>query len=700
MTEDELLSAVRSEFRRSVGLGSTNSDELTASREKALNYYKGKTPDIKDQPNRSTAVDTAVAEAVDTVLPDLVEIFIGGDDIATFTPQGPNDETAAQEESDFVKHVVTAQNPGFLLFNTAFKDALLTRTGVFHWYWETKEVTEPVAQVAQEWGEQIAAVARQISGQEVEIEEGEGVSTITRKRTKARVVVCAVPSEDFTVAEDTVELKDATYCAMRARPRVQDLIARGIDAAKARALKPYSNPDETVSEARDEAGEGEARYAGDGETDLRQVEVLCHYIRLLEGDELKIWKVETDGENTVILSKDEVTAIHFGALTPYMNPHRFYGESVADKLFEIQRIKTTLLRMFLDSGYFALNQRMEVAMSRANEFTISDLLRNEPNMPVRSVNGDAVRPLGAGGLGFDALAALEYTAVMGEQRTGIVRNAQGLNPDTLHDTMGGAMALMTNAQKRVRYIARTFAETGVKDLFLGVHAMLREGYGSADDSLEPPQYKAGKDWRTANPAAWSERDGIDVQVGVGSAGREHDLAVMNQILQMQERAVAHQGGLNGPLVTADNVYNALKRFAQAGNQKAPELFFSDPKEAKPQETKPDPALIQAQAEMQMKQADAAANLQLKAQENQAKLALEEQKAQQDFELQQQRIAGDLALKRETTAAELQMKREQLGAELELKREIAVMNAEVARETGHMRNDTVHVSDVEVGGDPG
>lgn len=699
MTDEELLAALRSEFRRSIGLGSTNSDELTGAREKALNYYSGKMPDIAAQPNRSTAVDTAVAEAIDTVLPDIVEIFIGGDDIATFTPQGPQDETAAQEESDFVKHVVVSQNPGFLLFNTAFKDALMTRTGIFHWYWESEEVTVPIAETDPAGADTLAAVAQTL-GQEVEVEESDGVATVSRKRKRARVRVCAVPSEDFTVAEDTVALRDATYCAMRARPRVQELIARGIDAAKARELKPYANPDEAVSEARDEAGEGDARYAGDGNTDLRQVEVLCHYIRLLEGDELKIWKVETDGENTVILSKDEVKAIHFGALTPYMNPHRFYGESVADKLIEIQRIKTTLLRMFLDSGYFALNQRMEVAMSKANEFTIADLLRNEPNMPVRSVNGDAVRPLGAGGLGFDALAALEHVSVMGEQRTGIVRNAQGLNPDTLHDTMGGAMALMTNAQKRVRYIARTFAETGVKDLFLGVHALLREGYGAEGEALETPQYKAGKDWRAANPAEWSERDGIDVQVGVGSAGREHDLAVMNQVLQMQERVAGYQGGLNGPLVTMDNVYNALKRFTQAGNQKAPELFFSDPKDAAQQPEKPDPALIQAQAEMQMKQAEAGANLQLKAQENQAKLALEEQKARQDYELQQQKNAGEIELKRETTAAELQMKREQLAAELELKREIAVMNAAVARETGQMRNDAIAVSDVEVGGDPG
>jgi hypothetical protein len=54
-----------------------------------------------------------------------------------------------------------------------------------------------------------------------------------------------------------------------------------------------------------------------------------------------------------------------------------------------------------------------------------------------------------------------------------VRNAQGLNPDTLHDTAKGAMMLLSAAQKRTRMIARVLAETLIKPLFLGLHACIR-----------------------------------------------------------------------------------------------------------------------------------------------------------------------------------------------------------------------------------
>ncbi len=60
-----------------------------------------------------------------------------------------------------------------------------------------------------------------------------------------------------------------------------------------------------------------------------------------------------------------------------------------------------------------------------------------------------------------------------------MRNAQGLNPDTLHDTATGAIALMTAAQKRLRLIARCLAE-GLRDMYLGVRATLCENASEAD----------------------------------------------------------------------------------------------------------------------------------------------------------------------------------------------------------------------------
>lgn len=707
-SDEDLLKIVGEERKRSIGFGEGDSGELTTARQKALAYARGDMTDVPALPNRSKAVDTTVADAIETVLPDVMEVFVGGEDVATFVPQGEQDEQAAQDETDFINHVVFVENEGFLNLYTACKDALLTRTGILGWWWEDEEKEETVAE---KLSEEMAAVGQQIQPG-LEAETGED-GTISLKSTKLHGKVCikAWPSEDFTVGPDTVSLRDATYCAVRDRPRVQELISRGIDAEKARALPRYVLRNDSIELERDQAGERQVT-SEDAKDDLRTVEVRAHYIRLNmeedgeEGGKLSVWRVVTDAEEKVLLDKEEVDQIPFAALTPYIIPHRFYGESVADKLIEVQKIKTALLRMLLDSGYFALNQRNYIDMSKANEFTIADVLANEPGRPVRGNGEGAVTPISAGALNFDVFSAMEHVATMAESRSGIVRNAQGLNPDTLHDTAKGAMALIQAAQKRVRMIARVFAETGIKDLFLGVHCLLRKSY---TDDHSPASAKIRNTWQEVKPQTWPERCAMAVHVGVGSAGREHDLIVSTQRLELVERLVALPGAM-GTLVDAQNIHQALAAWERAAGTKNADLYWSDPKDAPPQPPKPDPEAMKVQAEMQLKQQSAAADAQLAqakaqsdaqltAQKHQNDLQAAGTKAQQDHELALARLSAEMDLKREQIAAELQLKREQLTAELELKRELGLAQAAVAHETG-MAKVNASTSQVEPGGEPG
>lgn len=694
-SDEEILKIVGEERKRSIGFGEGDSGELQAQRERALKYAKGEMSDIPALPNRSAVVDTAIADAIETVLPDVMEVFVGGEDVATFVPEGEDDEDKAQEETEFVQHVVFTENPGFLILYSAIKDALLTRTGIVGWWWEEEEGSDPVTEAPAEAAPMLQAIAQQ-QGMELEAEAREdGTVALTTPSLHGKVCIKAYPSEDFTVSTDTVWLPEATYCAVRARARVQDLIARGIDADKARELKPYARKDNTVSQARDEADESQITV--DGATgDLREVEVRDHYIRLADGDgKLSIWRVTTDSEETMLLDKEEVEQIPFAAFTPYIVPHRFHGESVADKLIEVQRIKTVLLRMLLDSGYFALNQRTVVDMTRAGEFTISDLLNNTPGMPIRVQGEGAVMPMVAGALNFDVLSAMEFVSTIAEQRSGIVRNAQGLNPDTLHDTAKGAMALIQAAQKRVRMIARVFAETGVRDLFIGVHRLLRSGYS---DEHKPASFRRGGKWSEVKPHQWPERCAMAVHVGVGSAGREHDMMIATQRLELIERVLA-SGELGSMVLDPSNVHNALIAWETSTGNKGADRYWSDPKSKPPPEPKPDPEMMKAQGQLQIKQAETQANLQMKAQEGQQKAQLDAAQGQRDHELAMTRLQMEMDLKREQIGAELQLKREQLQAELALKRELGFAQAAVTREVGHAKV-SASTSEVEPGGEPG
>lgn len=673
MTDDDWLRLVASERQASIGFD--QDADLTDAREASLNYYKGEMPDVKSMPNRSKAVSTDVADAIETVLPDVIEIFTGGDDVAAFIPTREDDEDAAQQETDYVNHVLYNENPGFLTLYSAFKDALLVKTGIIKFWWEEEETEEEFK--GKTHGE--LALAAMAGAEISEVTEAGNdpqlgpLFDFTIKRKSGRVRIEAVPPEDFTVARDTkVDLQRATYAGMRSRQRVQDLIATGLNADIIRSLPGYAEINSSTEQSRDTVSES-SQSRNNAVDDMRRVEVVEHFIRYANPDEEDakpcLWRVLTGGTETVFIEAEEVEQIPFAAFTPYLTPHRFYGESVADKLIEVQKIRTALTRMWLDSGYFAMNQRLTVDMGKADATTIADILRNEPGVPIRTKGPGAVEAVQAGALGFDVLSGLEYAATMGETRTGIVRNAQGLNPNTLHDTAKGALALMTAAQKRIRLIARIFAETGMKPLLLGVHALIRtHGTAAAKVRLR------GK-WQDVDPTQWGERNDLEISIGLGASGKEHELQVMATILEQQKEIVLQQGGLTGPLVTGVNAYNALKRFAEKGGLKAPELFFSDPERAEPQPPRPDPKMAEVQGKLQISQQGQqmdARNKQMQMQHDVQSAGLQAQldamKQQHDHEAKLAQITSDAQLKQWQTEQELALKREQIAEELQMKRE--------------------------------
>ena len=569
--EDYLLRVCLEAERESVGF--VNDYDLSHDRIEALNYFRGHMPDMAVPENRSKAQSTDVADAIETVLPDLVEIFTGGDDVATFVAESAGDEAAAKQETEVVNTTILRQNDGFDIVYTAIKDALLSKTGVIKWWWEdhdrstTEQFTgkslyelglarQAAANDPSTFVEDVRQDPFDVEAAREALQNGRPAPeptfsfTVRYDGRGGRVCVETVAPEDFSVARDTVKLREATYCSMRSRPRAQDLIAMGYDADKVAALPPYGAPSlaDQVQQARDTAGE-QTQFMAASQSDpyLRQVQIVEHFIRLV-GDDGKpaIWRVVTggSGDAAVVLESERVDRIQFAAITPYPMTHRFYGRSVADLLIEIQRIKTALTRMLLDSGYFALNQRVQVDMNKATEFTIDDLLRQEPGIPVRVRGGsDAVAPLQSGELGFDVAGALELMSVAGETRSGILRNSQGLNPDTLHDTATGAMAMLSNAQKRVRMIARIFAETGFKDLWLGVHAMLRT------HAERPLVVRLTGGWVAVDPTSWGERDDMTIHLGVGSGGQAQALQNGQALLSLIEQVASQQGAMGVQIVT-------------------------------------------------------------------------------------------------------------------------------------------------------
>jgi len=121
-------------------LAAISADRLMEERADAMDYYLGDMrKHMPAQQGRSRAVSTDVADTIEGLMPNLMDIFAGSDEVVRFEPVGPEDEPAAAQETDYVNHVFMQQNPGFMVLYSFIKDALLSKVGIVKVWWDERE---------------------------------------------------------------------------------------------------------------------------------------------------------------------------------------------------------------------------------------------------------------------------------------------------------------------------------------------------------------------------------------------------------------------------------------------------------------------------------------------------------------------------------------------------------------------------------
>jgi hypothetical protein len=669
-------------------LAAMRASKLSSERAHAMDYYNGDmSHDMPAQEGRSRAVSTDVADTIDGLMPSLMEIFAGADDVVRFEPFGPEDVAAAEQETDYVNHVFMQQNPGFLILYSFIKDALLSKVGIVKVWWEEREeesretyldqgddafallVADPDIEIVAHSARpdpsfRPVAISPQLPaggpaaqpdpaapnvppgapapaapapGEAAEPDDApvpmlHDVTVVTR-RTVAQARVQGVPPEEFGISRFARSLRDCGYCFHEVIRREEDLIADGYDRDEIEAIPSYTMPGNPEELARDTVDEHLAAGGDEGINEVnRQIKITEHYVRMdYEGNNKPaLYRVTTGGEEGAVLTRDgepeivQVDAPPFAAMTPVIVTHRFFGRSIADLVMDIQRIKTALLRSILDNAYLAVNPRVEVSEAHATETTLDDLLVSRPGGIVRTKMPGGVNWQTVPAIAGEIFPVLAYADSTREWRTGVNRQAQGLDANALQNTSAtAAMQVYNAAQARMKLIARIFAETGIRDLFGLLHATLRK-HGSQAATV-----RLRNQWVTVDPRDWKKRDDLTINVGLGTGGKSERLAHVMAVINLQKEALA--GGLTN-LVTVQNLYNSAAEVVKLVDLKNVDRFFTDPKTQAPPQPKPDPKLTQIQTQAQLDAAQA-----------QGQLTMLDRKAQRDAALAQQRFELDRQL---------------------------------------------------------
>jgi hypothetical protein len=599
---------------------------------------------------RSKAVSTDVADTIEGLMPSLMEIFTAGDEVVRFEPVGPEDVQAAEQETDYVNHVFMQQNAGFLVLYSFIKDALLSKVGVVKVWWETREEAERETYFDLD----DAAFAIISADPEVEIvahsvrETNGGGSasllhdvTVETRRSYQCARVEGVPPEEFGIARHARSIRDADYCFHDVLRSEGKLIAQGYDREQVKRLPSHVAADTIEAQARDTVDESTLRQGSDGlNTASRLIRVTEHYVRMdYEGnDKPQLYRVTTASEESEILKRDgeldviREDAIPFAAMTPVIVTHRFFGRSIADLVMDIQRIKTALIRALLDNAYLANNPRTEVPESHATETTLDDLLVSRPGGIVRTKMPGGLSVIQHPDIGGHVFPLLQYQDATREWRTGVSRQGQGVDPNALQNQVATIANQMFNAaQAKVKMIARIFAETGIRDLFSLLHALVRR-HGSRAQTMRLRNH-----WITVDPRDWKARNDVTINVGLGTGGKTEQLAHLMSLIGLQKEALAAG---KGNLVSDDNLYNSAREFTKLVGLKNVERFFTDPKTQPATQATPNPVLLEMQLKGEIEKTQAQADIATQQKKIESEMAL----AQQRFELEKQLKLLDAQLK--------------------------------------------------------
>ena len=584
MTEDQIISILNRELRASSGyIGG----EIVTRRRKSLEYYLGK-PFGNEQEGRSQVVSTDVSDTVESLMPSLMKIFTAGDNIFHCEPAGPEDEKVAKQASDYINHVFYKENRGFSAIYTAFKDALVQKNGILKVYWDDSEKTsreEYKRLTDDEYNLLIADKEVSVNEhkeyeEEFEDDNGKVIDkvkfhdvVIYKTQMYGQVKIDPIPPEEFLIERRAKSIDSANFVCHRVNMTRHALIEMGYDPEIVNNLPTgdaeYYLEDRQVRYQDTDFSAPQDR--GDKSTD----EILIHecYVRLdLNGDgKSELHKICMAGTGSYrILGMDEIDSIPFVSMTPIIMPHRFYGRSVSELIEDIQLIKSTVMRQMLDNMYLTNNNRIAI---QDGQVAMDDLLTNRPGGIVRTKQPPAnvMQVMTAQPITEQASGLLAYLDSVREARSGVTKTAQGLQADALNvDTATGMNQVLNQSQMRMELIARTFAETGVKDLGIKIFELLCK-YQQKEKLV-----RIRGEFVPMTPFEWRDRVNLSVKVGLGTGSKEQQLILLNAILQRQLQAIQLQQNVYGPVVNLKNIYSTLQKLVENAGLGSVEPFFMDP----------------------------------------------------------------------------------------------------------------------------
>jgi hypothetical protein len=497
--------------------------------------------------------------------------------------------------------------------------------------------------------EHTATINLEIDQMGMEVEMPSHDVKISRKVPNGDICIESIPPENFFVDRNSRSIDDFYIVGHTTEMLVSDLLAMGFN------LEDLTDVQGTqYSTMTDESEFARRGFTNDEDNDenistaSKKISVTNAYMHLdIEGSGVaNLYQFICAGSSFKVLDYYEADEAPYAIFECDPEPHAIFGTSLVDLVMDDQDADTSMLRGVLDNVALTNNPGLQIMDGQVN---VDDLLNNEIGRVIRVKQPGAIMEMTVPFTAGQVLPAMQYFDNLVDNKTGVSKAAQGLDPDVLSSATATAIAATQEGQAgQAEVIARNFAEGGMRRLF----KLILDLCVKNSDGEE--MMRLNGSFTPVDPKSWNTDMDLSVNVGLGTGRENERAAALQQALSIQQQIYQGYGPQNG-IVTLTQIRNTLGDLLALGGLRNADRYFMPMTQEIEQQM-----MMEAQQQQQMMaqqgQPDPnAAFLQAEQMKAQTRAQVDMNKAQMDYQLKNHAMSMEDDFKRDEMVQDLAVK---------------------------------------------
>lgn len=527
--------------------------ELEPNWEQAEKYYNGGTK-LKDYSGRSKVVKTEMRDAIRNTMPSIFRTLLQARKIVEYTPSHPSFTAWIDQQAEYVTQLFW-QNDGYRQLYNGIEESAKLKRGVLMTDWEP----DPNPSLTKVTNASYSVVSQLLEADDVEIVELAteddvtfDVSYLTREQN-GKIIFQSIPTYQFFIDQYSSSIKESCEIGVhghRADVTVAEAEQMGLE---------YDDWDELDAQDPETADHGGSSKHRRGYVKSQQKEhvdpkkhkfLLTQAIASVDIENVgypQLYRFYFGGTSHRLIDYELIEDSPYDLVNLNLKAHATDGHSFYDLTHQEQDAATSLLRATIDNAHAANNPR-HAANPRLTEF--KDLRSPSLSAPIRTK--EQIQTVAVPFTGQGLLGLLTYMDQDVQNKVGVTKAAQGLDPDAMQSTDKQAvMNTIATSQGQVELMVRNLVECTLIPVF-------RKMLKLATRHFSPIQVMRSKGVVIPVDLRYFDCDAIATpNVGLGTARSEQKKAALGFVLQKQE-AYMEQYGLGNPFTSLAQIYNTLE----------------------------------------------------------------------------------------------------------------------------------------------